>query len=203
MIKEFNIIITGVGGQGSLTLAVIIAEAALKQGFDVKTSELHGLAQRGGTIPCNVKFGKKIYSSLILGGKANLIISLEPLEALRTAYYGSKMNKTVFLTDSASIVPICMAISNEKYPSIKQIVNSLKQFGKEVLVLDASKRSLELTSSDVSSNIYLLGYASKKKLIPLKREFILEGMKEVFPEKLFDLNKKVFEEAEKDANTKS
>lgn len=71
--KEFNIVLTGVGGQGVLTLGIIIAEAALKQGYDVKTTELHGLAQRGGSIPFHVRFGKKMYTPLILEAKQMLL----------------------------------------------------------------------------------------------------------------------------------
>jgi indolepyruvate ferredoxin oxidoreductase beta subunit len=203
MIKEFNTVITGIGGQGSITLAMIIAEAASKHNYDVKTSELHGLSQRGGTIPCHVRFGKKIYSSVILEGEANLIIGLEPLEALRACYYGSKLNKTVFLIDNTQIIPISVPVCNEKYPSMKEIAKNLKTFGKKVFVLDASKKSLELTFSIVSSNVYLLGYASGKRLIPLKRKFLLEGMNEVLPGNLFETNKKVFEAGEKDAHSKN
>jgi indolepyruvate ferredoxin oxidoreductase beta subunit len=203
MIKEFNTVITGIGGQGSITLALVIAEAAARHGFDIKTSELHGLSQRGGTIPCHVRFGKKIYSSVILEGEANLVIGLEPLEALRASYYGSKVNKTVFLIDNAQIIPISVPVCKEQYPSMKEIVKNLKTFGKKVFVLDASKKSLELTSSVVSSNIYLLGYASGKHLIPLKSKFLLEGMKEVLPTNSFVANKKVFEQGEKDARSKS
>ena len=84
--KDFDIVLTGVGGQGIITLQKIISEAAIKQGYDVKASELHGLAQRGGHIECHVRIGKKIYSSLVRQGNADLIIALEPLEGMRATY---------------------------------------------------------------------------------------------------------------------
>ncbi|MBU2635317.1 2-oxoacid:acceptor oxidoreductase family protein, partial [Patescibacteria group bacterium] len=81
--RTFNIVISGTGGQGLITLLQIIAEAALVEGLDVKTSELHGLSQRGGAVETHIRFGKKIYSPLVSLGSADLILSLETLESLR------------------------------------------------------------------------------------------------------------------------
>jgi indolepyruvate ferredoxin oxidoreductase beta subunit len=190
--KEFNIVLTGVGGQGVLTLGMIIAEAALKQGYDVRTTELHGLAQRGGSIPVHVRFGKKMYTPLILESEADLIISLEPLEALRSCYYGSKQHKTTFLIDNDPVVPLSCSVLGEKYPPIKEIEKNLKDFSKEVIILNASEIVKKATGSEIAANVYLLGYAIAKGLIPLKEKFILQAMKEVAP-KYFEANKKIFE----------
>lgn len=190
--KEFNIVLTGVGGQGVLTLGIIIAEAALKQGYDVRTTELHGLAQRGGSIPVHVRFGKKMYTPLILEGEADLIISLEPLEALRSCYYGSKQHKTVFLIDDDPVVPLSVSVLGESYPSIEDIEKNLKDFSKKVIILNASEIVKKETGNEIAANIYLLGYAIGKKLIPLKEKFILKAMEEIAP-KYFETNKKVFE----------
>jgi indolepyruvate ferredoxin oxidoreductase beta subunit len=191
--KDFNLAILGVGGQGILTLANIVAEAALKEGLDVKTSELHGLAQRGGPIPAHVRFGEKIYSSIVMQGEADLVISLEPLEALRAAYYGSKEKRTVFVFDTWRIVPSSILAQKEKYPSIKEIERSLKNFSSRAVALNASEAVKKETGSVVSTNVYLLGYCVGKKFIPLKKNSIIEGMKAVIPEKYFDMNKKVLE----------
>jgi indolepyruvate ferredoxin oxidoreductase beta subunit len=191
--KEFNIVITGIGGQGVLTLANIINEAALKQGYDVKSSELHGLAQRGGSIPCHVRFGEKIYSPLVLEGKANLIIGLEPLEALRACYYGSKESKTVFLIDSYKAIPLSVYVLGQKYPSLKEIKRLLKPFSKKVIFLNASEIVKKETGNIIATNIYMLGYASSKKLIPIKKKFLLDGIKEIVPRRYFEINKKIFE----------
>lgn len=190
--KEFNIVLTGVGGQGVLTLGMIIAEAALKQGYDVRTTELHGLAQRGGSIPFHIRFGKKMYTPLVLEGEANVIISLEPLEALRSCYYGSKQHKTIILMDNNPIVPLSVSVLGENYPSIEEIKKSLKDFSEKVIVLNASEIVKKETGSDIAANIFLLGYVISKKLIPLKEKFILKAMEEVAP-KYFEANKKVFE----------
>jgi len=190
---ESDIIVTGIGGQGVLTLANVIAWSALREGLDVKTSELHGLAQRSGTIPCHVRFGEKIYSPLVLEGKANLIIGLEPLEALRACYYGSRENKTIFLINSYEVIPLSIFVAKEKYPSLNHIINALKSFSANVITLDASEKVKNTTGGIISTNIYILGYASAKKLIPLKKQSILKGIKEVIPERYLELNKKVFD----------
>lgn len=190
--KEFNIVITGVGGQGVLTLGKIIAEAALKQGYDVRTTELHGLAQRGGSIPFHVRFGDKMYTPLVLEGESNLVIGLEPLEALRACYYGSKRNKTIFLIDTHRISPISVSVLGERYPSTKSIIKKLKPFSRKVIVLNASEIVKRETGDIMSTNVYILGYASSKKLIPLKEKFILYGIKKVVPKKYFEVNKRIF-----------
>jgi indolepyruvate ferredoxin oxidoreductase beta subunit len=189
--KEFNIVLTGVGGQGVLTLGIIVAEAALKQGFDVRTTELHGLAQRGGSIPFHVRFGKKMYTPLVLEGEADVIMSLEPLEALRSCYYGSKQHKTIFLIDNDPVVPLSCSVLGDVYPSIKSIGENLKDFSEKVIILNASEIVKKETGSDIAANIYLLGYAISKKLIPLKEKYILQAMEEVAP-KYFEANKKIF-----------
>jgi len=191
--KEFNIVISGTGGQGVLTLQNIIAEAAVRQGYDVKTSELHGLSQRGGGISSHIRFGDKIYSPLVLEGEANLAIGLEPLEALRVCYYASKKNKTVFLINSERILPISVTVLKEKYPSLKEIKKILAGFSSKVIILDASGAVKKETGDVLATNIFLLGYACGKKLIPIKKEMILEVMKELIPEKYFESNKRVFE----------
>lgn len=194
--KEFNIVVIGIGGQGALTLGVAIAEAALKQGYDVRTTELHGLAQRGGSIPIHVRFGKKMYTAMVLEGEADLVISLEPLEALRSAYYGSKQHKTVFVIDNDPVVPLSVSVLGEKYPSIKEIEKSLKDFSEKVIVLNASEIVKKETGSNIAANVYLLGYVVGKGLLPLKEKYILEAMKELGP-KYFDVNKKIFEMGKK------
>jgi indolepyruvate ferredoxin oxidoreductase beta subunit len=191
--KELNIVVIGIGGQGVLTLANIIAEAALKQGYDVKGSELHGLAQRGGTIPCHVRFGKKMYSPLVLEGEADLVIGLEPLEALRACYYGSKESKTIFLMDSYRSIPLSVSVLRHSYPSLKEINKLLKPFSKKTIILNASDAVKKETGDIIATNIYLLGYAISKNLIPLKKKFLLEAVREIFPEKYFEINSRIFD----------
>jgi len=193
--KEFNIVISGVGGQGVITLMQIIAEAALKQGYDVKTSELHGLAQRGGSVPTHIRFGDKIYSPLVMEGEAHLIIALEPVEALRAAYYGSRENKTTFLINNYRIIPLSVPVTKEVYPSLEKIKEDLKYFSSKIIMINASDVVKKEGANIVLTNIYMLGYASYKNLIPLEKKYLLEGIEEIVPRKYLDINIKIFESA--------
>jgi indolepyruvate ferredoxin oxidoreductase beta subunit len=190
--REFNIIITGVGGQGVLTLTNVITWSALKEGLDVKASELHGLAQRSGAIACHVRFGDKVYSPLVLEGKADLVFGLEPLEALRTCYFGSR-NKTIFLLNTNRVIPSSIFITKEEYPSLSYVVSALRSFSCKVIMLDASKVARNKVGDAVMANMYMLGYACAKNLIQLKKESILDGMKEAIPEKYLELNRRILD----------
>lgn len=191
--KEFNIVIAGVGGQGVITLMRIIAESALNQGYDVKTSELHGLAQRGGPISCHVRFGDKIYSPLVMQGEAHLIFALEPLEALRTSYYGSKENKTIFFVNNYPIIPLSVPVTKEVYPPVIEINETLKDFSSKVISLNASEIVRKEGGNIVLTNIFMLGYAVGNDLIPLEKDFVIEAIKETVPKKYLGSNMQIFE----------
>lgn len=188
MIKDFNIIIVGTGGQGLITLLKILAEAAKIEGLDVRTSELHGLSQRGGSVECHIRFGKKIYSPLVEAGAADFIFALEQNEALRAAYYGSKA-KTLFLINKMSIFSMA-SVGKELSPA--QISNNLKEFAKKSIFVDASEIVKKETGSIVTTAIYMLGYATRKKLIPLKEKSVLLAIKRTIKSKHLEQNMKVF-----------
>jgi indolepyruvate ferredoxin oxidoreductase beta subunit len=190
--KEFNIVIVGVGGQGLLTLAGAIARAALNHGYNVRASELHGLAQRFGSIETHIRFGKKIYSPLIVQGSADLIIALEPGEAYKACWYANP-NRTTFLLDSKPIIPIITYIEKRSYPTIEQIKSDLKQFAKQIFLVDASEQAKRVTGSAVAANVYLLAKACSLGLLPIKKAWLIEGLKEVLPEKALEANLKLFE----------
>lgn len=187
--KNFNIIISGTGGQGLITLIQILAEAALNEGYDVKTSELHGLSQRGGSVEVHIRFGKKIYSPLVAQRTANLILSLEISETLKVFSYSNQ--KTVFLINKYLL----------SFPggfSESEIIKKLKTLVKKSLyIIPASEICQKELGKEVVSGIYLLGYAVHKKLIPLKAGSILKAISKVVPEKYLELNKKAFELAKK------
>ena len=193
-VKEFNVVAIGVGGQGILTLAGIISEAALNQGYDVKMSELHGLAQRGGSVPSQVRFGKKIYSSLVRIGDADLVVAMEPLEALRAAKFGSA-DKTVLIMNTSQMRPAAVTVLGEKYPSIDEIKKELKGFFKEIIDVNATEIATKETGTSVTSNIYILGLASARGVIPIKREVLMKTIEENVPPKYLEMNKKIFEVA--------
>jgi indolepyruvate ferredoxin oxidoreductase, beta subunit len=189
--NNFNIVISGTGGQGLITLLQILAEAALLEGHDVKTSELHGLSQRGGSVEAYVRFGKKVFSPLIAVADANLILGLELLEGLRMIRYANA--KTIFLVNKY-VFPFSGGLPEE------EILSKIDLIKNEKHIIPASKICQEELGAEVVSGTYLLGYAISKNLIPLKRESVLEAISKVVPEKHFELNKKAFELAGKYGN---
>lgn len=184
--KDFNIVIVGVGGQGQITLLKILAQAAFDQGYDVKTSELHGLAQRGGSVEVQVRFGKEIFSPLVAQAGANLIISLEMHEALRGLYYAKENSQ--FLINSYSL-----PIPGQPQIPEKEILNEIKKFTQKIEIVPANEICKRELGKEVLAGIYLISLASFKKFLPLKPDSILKAIKKIIPEKYQQLNLKAFE----------
>ena len=189
---NFNVIIAGVGGQGVITLTKIIAEAALIEGKDVKTSELHGLSQKGGSVQTHIRIGRKVYSPLVAEGSADLILSLEITEGLRNINYAGK--DSTFLINGYSL-PYEGAFSDKK---IEDMIN--KNIKSKKYIVPASKICQEKFNKEVLSGMYLLGFAAYNKIISLKPELILMAIKNSVPQKYLGLNKKAFKLAEKYAH---
>ncbi len=188
MKKNFDIIISGVGGQGIITLTRILAQAALIDGYNVKTSELHGLSQRGGSVETHIRLGKNIFSPLVSIGKADLIFSLEMLEALRVKRFANK--KTTFLINQ-------YYLPFEGSPKKDYIIDNLnKVLGKKIFISASEVCEKEL-KNQVLSGIFMVSYASFKGIIPIKPESILKTIKKVVPAKYFEINKKAFELAKR------
>jgi len=182
---QFNMLIIGTGGQGQITLLQILAEAALFEDKDFKTSELHGLSQRGGSVEVHLRFGKKIFSPLVSQGKADLILGLEMQECLKACYFAN--SKTAFLINKY-IVPILL----QKPLTEKEILKNLKKFSKKVTLIEAANICQKELGTNIVAGIYLLSLASFKKLIPLKPASILKAIKKIIPEKYLELNLKTF-----------
>jgi len=189
--KEFNILVLGTGGQGLITLLQILAEAALIEGYDIKTSELHGLSQRGGSVEVHIRFGPPpkngggVYSPLVPQGKADLILGLEMQEALRGSYFTN--SKTKFLVNKF-IIPITL----EKPLPEKEILSQMKKISKNITLIPADKICQEKLGNSVVSGIYLISFATFKNLIPLKPNSILKAIKKIIPVKYLELNLSTF-----------
>ncbi|OGZ19039.1 MAG: hypothetical protein A2175_01810 [Candidatus Nealsonbacteria bacterium RBG_13_42_11] len=184
-IDQFNIVIKGVGGQGLITLLQIIAEAALSEGYSVRTSELHGLSQRGGSVEVHIRFGKKIYSPIVAQGKADLILGLEMQEGLRGAPFSNK--KTKFLINKQ-----INSIALGKSFSEKELLSIFKKFTGNITLVPASDICRAKLGTDVVSGIYLISLAVSKKLVPLKSASVLKAIKKIIPAKYLELNLKTF-----------
>lgn len=167
-----DIILAGVGGQGILSIAKVIGYAALKRGLFLKQAEVHGMSQRGGDVQSHMRISDKpVYSDLIPRGNADLILSLEPLEALRYLPYLSPGGWII--TNSTPFTNI------RNYPDIEFILNEIRQV-KNHRILDAHRIAKE-TGSPRSVNMVMLGAAAEK--LGLSPEFLKEGVRDLFKTK--------------------
>lgn len=181
MKNNFNIVIAGVGGQGLVTLLQIIDEAAFLEGHDIRSSELHGLSQRGGKVLAHVRFGQKIYSPLVVLGNADLIIATELTEGLRAINF---VNPETKLLINKNLLAFLGGLPE------KEILERLPK--KNLYIVPASQTCQEKLGKEVVSTIYLLGYAVKNNLIPLKAKSVLSAIKNKVPQKYQELNIKAF-----------
>ena len=185
IVNVFNILISGVGGQGVLLTSKVIAEAALLTGLDVKQSEVHGMAQRGGSVLSQVRFGDKVFSPIVSEGEADLLIGFEPLETARYLHF--LKDDGVVIYNTRSIGTIGVSIGVEKYPAdintlIKDRIKTVIPFdGTQLAVAAGDKRTL---------NLVLLGAALT--FLPLTETVILEAIKNTVPKKVLEINQKAF-----------
>ncbi|MFA5083761.1 MAG: 2-oxoacid:acceptor oxidoreductase family protein [Candidatus Paceibacterota bacterium] len=187
MKENFNIIIIGTGGQGQITLLQILAQAARLENLDVKTSELHGLSQKGGPVEVHLRFGKGIFSPLVSEGGADLIIALERQEALRACYYASKQAKTVFLINDLSL-----AIPGQKPLSEAVISKTLKKLSGKAVFVPASEICRKEFSAPIGAGVFLVSLAAFRNILPLKPESIKKAIKETVRSKYANLNLGIF-----------
>jgi len=183
MEKPINIILAGVGGQGIILAGNIIARTALESGFDVKANELHGMAQRGGSVLSHIRFGKIVHSPLIPEGEADILVSLEELESMR--YERFLKPGGIVIMNTRKIVP--SSISAETYPS--DIKSGLEKSGFKVEAVDALAAARNAGSVKIE-NIILLGLLAKH--LPFKQETWEKVIRSSVPEKYLEMNLKAF-----------
>ncbi|MBO8182633.1 MAG: indolepyruvate ferredoxin oxidoreductase subunit beta [Archaeoglobus sp.] len=183
--SKLNILLVGVGGQGILTTSGIIARAALKAGVNVVTAETHGMAQRGGSVEVHVRLGD-VHSPLIPYAGADVVVSLEPVEAARYAQYLNE--NTVVILNNRSIVPTTVSAGLATYPKFEDIVANLKKITEKVKVVEASKIAEEVAGNVVATNVVVIGMLIKLIDLPIEYEKFEETIRDVFPEKLQEAN---------------
>ncbi len=180
-----NIMIVGVGGQGTLLTSRIIGKVALAAGLDVKISEVHGMAQRGGSVVTFVRFGGKVFEPVVEEGEADVIIAFERLEAQRYAHFLKKDG--VLVVNDTRIDPMTVTIGARSYP--ENILDGLSREHK-VYSLDAGKIALELGNSKVLNSV-ILGFGASH--IGFDKESWLSVIENTVPQKTIDINKAAFE----------
>ncbi len=179
-----NIMIVGVGGQGTLLTSRIIGKAALAEGLDVKISEVHGMAQRGGSVVTFVRFGDKVNEPVVEEGQADVIIAFEKLEAIRYAHFLKKDG--VLVVNDCRIDPMTVVIGAAQYP--ENIIDELKKDHK-IFAIDGQEIALQLGNSKVLNSV-VLGYAAS--FIGFERSAWLETVAATVPPKTVEINEKAF-----------
>lgn len=187
---KLNIMIVGVGGQGTLLASRVLGNVALKKSFDVKVSEVHGMAQRGGSVVTYVRMGQKVSSPIIEKGEADIIIAFEQLEALRWVEYLNE-NGTMVVNDQR-INPMPVIMGKAKYP--EGILDKLKAAYKNIIALDGLDLARKCGSTK-AVNIVLLAVVAA--VTGIDKALWMEALHEVVPAKLIDINLKAFEEGYK------
>ncbi len=188
--KEFNIVVAGVGGQGILLAAEILGTAALKQGLNVRVSEIHGMAQRGGSVTSNIRMGEKVLAPTVLEGNANVLLGFEPLETVRNLKYTSE--NTLTLMNNEPIPPPGLTTKMMSYPSLDEIIKKIRGFTKNIVVVHAAKLAEE-AGSVLTRNVVLIGSLVATGKMPVKIETLKEGIRELVPANYLEMNMKAFE----------
>jgi len=182
-----SIVLTGVGGQGVITATNILGKAAVNAGVKVYASEVHGMAQRGGSVYCTVRMGD-ISSPLIASGTANVIVSTEPIEALRYIQYANK--KTKVITDTNPVVPFTVNVGGETYPSLDDVYKDISSHA-ELITLDALQIAKD-AGARITKNIVLLGGLAETGLLPFDSDILLETIFANVPSKFKSVNDTAF-----------
>ena len=184
--KVTNVLLVGVGGQGTILAARILSGVLQEAGYDVKMSEVHGMSQRGGSVVTFVRYGEKVYSPLVEKGTADLILSYEKLEALRWLPY-LKPEGTMVVNDLA-LLPAPVLLGKAEYPY--NALDILREKAKKLITLDAAKIAEEKVGNIRTQNVVLLGALANNMDIPT--ETWEKVVRESVPPKTVDVNLKAF-----------
>ena len=185
LVSNVNIMIVGVGGQGTLLASRILGNAVIAEGYDVKVSEVHGMSQRGGSVVTYVKYDEKVYSPIIDKGEADIILAFEMLEAYRALPYLKKDG--VIIANNQMINPMPVIIGAMEYPNnIEEKLSKLVNLE----CLDAAKLAKE-AGNIKAVNVVLIGVMAKKTNIAYDKW--VEIIKNTVPSKLLDVNLKAFD----------
>jgi len=180
-----SVVLVGVGGQGILLASAVIAQAALDSGYDVKTNEIHGMAQRGGSVLAQVRYGKKVFSPLIPKGTASVLASLERTEAIRYIDYLAPDGLAV-VSDQV-IVPVTVSSGASVYPDLDE--EGLRKIFPRLVYVQAVDRAAELGNAR-AANVILLGSLSTK--LDIEDGAWQDAIKKCVKPAFVDLNLKAF-----------
>jgi len=195
MSRTVNIALVGVGGQGILLASEVVSLAAMLSGYDVKKSEVHGMAQRGGSVMSEVRYGEKVHSPLIPYGEADFLVSFEALEAVRNADMLA-LGGTA-LINTQTIIPV--TVSSGQQPWVDDLDDRIERAFQNRILIDA------LTAARDAGNIRTVNMVmtgALSRLMEINEDAWLQAMKEVIPSKYLEVNLRAFEAGKEAASTK-
>ena len=188
----YNIIMTGVGGQGNVMASRVLANMLSRKGYWVTIGETFGASQRGGSVMSHIRVSAaSTWSPQIPRGQAHVVIALEPMEAIRIlANYGNR--GVVMLLNTRPIHPVSVIAGEHNYPSLDAVKKTLEELSSRVWMIQATEEALKL-GNPILSNIIMIGAVSGLDLLPVGLEDFLAVIRETFPERFLDVNRRAFE----------
>ena len=191
MVKEFNILINGVGGQGVILMSELLGDAAVKEGLKVRGSEILGMAVRGGSVTSTIRLGEDVYGPLIPVGKCDVLVGMEPSETLRGVTYLSK--SSLVIINSIPTIPFTVSIGQSKYPDLAEILKILTTAAGRVIKINGNEIARD-SGSLLTINNVMLGALFGCGNLPIKVKTIKESIQGRFPsKKAAEVNLKAFE----------
>lgn len=187
---KYTVQIVGVGGQGVLLASNVLGTAAMNAGHRLMMSEVHGMAQRGGSVLSTVRFGDEVYSPLEAEGGADLIMGFEPAETVRSLHLGNRDSEILMNLDP--VLPSMVAAGFDEYPDVNGLVEAVRAINPKVVTLDATKLAIEAGKA-VAANAVMIGAVAALEGFPLTKDQLRDALVASVPEKFRDLNLRAFE----------
>lgn len=190
MIKEFNVVIAGVGGQGVILMSELLGNAAVAEGINVRGSEVLGMAVRGGSVSSTIRLGDEALAPLAPTGKTDVLVGMEPAETLRNINNLSESSLVILNTEK--MVPFTVSSLGSVYPEMETIIEKLKLATDKIIQLNATQIAIE-AGSQQSANVVMLGALFGQEKLPIKIETVKQEIKNRFSAKLAPVNLKAFD----------
>lgn len=187
---KYTVQIVGVGGQGVLLASMVLGNAAMQMGYKVAMSEVHGMAQRGGSVLSTLRFGDDVISPLEAVGNADLIMGFEPSETCRNIQLANK--DSVVLMNLDPVLPSMVAAGFEEYPDVKLLVDSVKDVNNNLVTIDATNIAIKAGKA-VAANAVMIGAVAALEGFPIPRDVLRKVLEEQVPEKFRELNLRAFD----------
>jgi indolepyruvate ferredoxin oxidoreductase beta subunit len=187
---QVNIIISGIGGQGNVRSAQILGAAAVKAGLRARISDVFGIAQRGGPVLSHVRIGSEIYGSMVSSHGADVVVGLEPMEALRGVAQFLRPGGTAIIS-MRPVPPVEVNIGKAPYPDMDALLQTIRKAASKTITLDASKIAEDI-GIPIAANIVMLGVLAGSGLLPFDSKTLVESIKGNLPRSL-EQNLKAFD----------